>query len=503
MNRNWKLFICTGLIFSILAGCTPTVEEPTAGNMPPLTTSEIQVETLPTSSPPQPTEEEALPTSSPQPTEVVFFAESSGKIPVIYSHGGGPCDIGGMVFLTKHPNVDLIGLVLSRGEFHPEIAVDLWPVFLYDVLNSKDTAIALGSDARMDPNSHDFPEAWRPYADNFWGLALPEKITEYEPAVGHELIIDLVNNSPEKVTILAMASMIDIALALQQDPGIIDNISHVVIMGGAFTISGNLDDAPYPISNKAAEWNMWIDAQAAKYLFNSGVRLSIVPLDAIQYYLPEEDVNTINTINDPGVNYVAQMWNQQYGWSDGAGFLIWDTITATAVTNPENFYWTYDGVDVITDPGDFQGQTIALNNGATHTRYATGADYDAILNQIFETFRGETTLTPAADAEPDIIITELAGTWEGFTGDFHITFYIKPECKLNEKCGTFEIPEYSLTGDITFVNVDGNKYEFKATNISSGIPGNEYEYLEILGDGTLKYYSQGETVTSEAILYRK
>jgi hypothetical protein len=197
------------------------------------------------------------------------------------------------------------------------------------------------------------------------------------------------------------------------------------------------------------------------------------------------------------------MWNQQYGWSDGAGFLIWDTITATAVTNPENFYWTYDGVDVITESGDFQGQTIALNNGATHTRYATGADYDAILNQIFETFRGETTLTPAADAEPDIIITELAGTWEGFTGDFHITFYLRPQCKLNEKCGTFEIPEYSLTGDITFVNVDGNKYEFKATNISSGIPGNEYEYLEILGDGTLKYYSQGETVTSEAILYRK
>lgn len=500
MNRNWKLFICTGLIFSILAGCAPAVEESNAVTTPPPTTNEIQVETLPTSSP-QPTEEEALPTSSPQPTEVVFFAESSGKIPVIYSHGGGPCDIGGMVFLTKHPNVDLIGLVLSRGEFHPEIAVDLWPVFLYDVLNSKDTAIALGSDARMDPNSHDFPEAWRPYADNFWGLALPEKITEYEPAVGHELIIDLVNNSPEKVTILAMASMIDIALALQQDPGIIDNISHVVIMGGAFTISGNLDDAPYPISNKAAEWNMWIDAQAAKYLFNSGVRLSIVPLDAIQYYLPEEDVNTINTINDPAVNYVAQMWNSQFG--NFGPFFIWDTITATAVTNPENFYWTYDGVDVITEVGDFQGQTIALNNGATHTRFATGADYDAILDQLFETFRGETELVPPADEKSELSITELGGTWEGYTGGFHITFFIEPECKLNEKCGTFEIPEFSLTGDIAFVNVNGNVYEFKATNMSSGQTGADYEYLQLQDDGTLFYSTTGSGVTSEAILERQ
>ncbi|MCK4829771.1 hypothetical protein KA005_79335, partial [bacterium] len=125
------------------------------------------------------------------------------------------------------------------------------------------------------------------------------------------------------------------------------------------------------------------------------VRLSIVPLDAIQYYLPEEDVNTINTINDPAVNYVAQMWNRQF---DNLGpFFIWDTITATAVTNPENFYWTYDGVDVITEVGDFQGQTITLNNGATHTRFATDADYDAILDQLFETFRGETELVPPAD----------------------------------------------------------------------------------------------------------
>jgi inosine-uridine nucleoside N-ribohydrolase len=489
MKMNWKLFICTALIFSILVGCAPTVEEPAAENTPLPDNSEIQ--------------EEDPPTPAPQPMEENFPDPLVGRIPVIYSHGGGPCDIGGMVFLTKHPNVDLIGLVLSRGEIHPEIAVDLWPVFLYDVLNSKDTAIALGTDARMDPISHEFPEAWRAAADNFWGLALPAQATEFEPTLGPELIIELVNNSPEKVTLVAMASMIDIALALQEDPGIIDNISHVVIMGGAFNMPGNLDEGPDPTTNEAAEWNMYIDSEAAKYVFNSGVPVSIIPLDAIQYYVQSEDLNSIQTINDPGVNYVAQMWDKQFGWSDGGGFFIWDTITVTAVTNPENFVWTYDGVDVITEPGDFQGQTIALNNGATHTRFATDADYEAILNQLFETFRGETTFAPPADGESDISISELAGTWEGFTGNFHITFYLETECKLNEKCGTFEIPEFSLTGDITFVDVDGNVFEFKATNISSGQPGNDYEYLQLLDDGTLLYSTTGSGVTSEAILEMK
>ncbi len=492
---NWKLLIPSVLIFSFLAGCAPTVEDPAAENTPSVEESTV-VNTPPTATS-EMQEEDTPPT-----TEEIFPDPLGGRIPVIYSHGGGPCDIGGMVFLTKHPNVDLIGYVLTRGEYHPEIAVKKWPVFLFDVLDYKSTSIALGSDERMDPNSHEFPESWRPFSDDFWGLALPDQVTDFEVGVGHELIIDLVNNSPEKVTLIAMASMIDIALALQEDPGIIDNISHVVIMGGAFTVEGNLSDAPYPISNEVAEWNMWIDAQAAQYVFNSGVPVSIIPLDAIQYYIQSADITEINEIDDPGVKYVARMWNKQWGWR-GGGFFIWDTITSTAVTNPENFVWTYDGVDVIIEPGDFQGETIALNNGATHTRFATDADYDAILDQLFETFRGETAFAPPADGESEFSLTELAGTWEGFTGDFHITFYLESECKLNEKCGTFEIPEFSLTGDITFVDISGNVVEFKATNMSSGQPGNDYEYLQIQDDGTLFYSSTGSGVTSEAILIRK
>ena len=110
---------------------------------------------------------------------------------------------------------------------------------------------------------------------------------------------------------------------------------------------------------------------------------------------------------------------------------------------------------------------------------------------------------PPTDEKSELSITELGGTWEGYTGGFHITFFIEPECKLNEKCGTFEIPEFSLTGDIAFVNVNGNVYEFKATNMSSGQTGADYEYLQLQDDGTLFYSTTGSGVTSEAILERQ
>jgi len=510
MNKTWKFILLTTLILSSLVGCDPSSGESTEKPNPIdlQQSSEIPPSLTPTESQSEPTVNYALDHS-----EIVFIDKSVEKIPLIYSHGGGPCDIGGMAYFSKHPNVDLIGLVLSRGEFYPEIAVNYWPIYLYDVLDSKNTALGLGSDIRMHPNSSDFPESWRPASSKFWNLPLPDKVTEYQPAIGHELIIELVNNSPEKVTILAMASMVDIALALQEDPGIIENISHVVIMGGAFTVPGNLSDAPYEIDNEVAEWNMWIDAEAARVLFNSGVPMSIVPLDGIQYLVNNDDIGQIMTIDDPGVNYVTQMWNQQIGW--GGPFLIWDTITATAVTNPENFYWTYDGVDVVTEPGKLLGQTIPLNNGAYHMRYATGADYEAIMDLLFEVYQGDITVWEPAVADTSAqrndalvenlekTISVLGGTWEGDTGGFQILFSFDSECKLNQICGSFEIPDFPLTGDITFVNINGDVYEFVATNLSAEVEQAEYEYLEIREDGKINYVSIGSTGSSNAILEKK
>ena len=444
--------------------------------------------------------------SEPQPTpDDLPIHQDSAMIPLIFSHGGAPCDIGALVYFSMHPDVDLIGMVISRGEIHPEIGLNKWATFLFDVLEYKHIPIGLGSDERMDPDSHDFPESWRAGGDNFWGWPLPQPYTEYEPLIGHEMIVEQVNASPNKVTIIAMASMIDLALALQQDPGIIDNIEHIIIMGGAFTVPGNLDDAPYEIDNEVAEWNMWIDAQAAKYVINSGARITMVALDAIQYLVQPGDVNTINSIDNDRVRYVANDWNKQIGVNPG-GFLIWDTITAVAVTNPEHFFWTVDGIDVVAESGKFQGQTIALNNGAAHTRYATGADYQAIMEILFEVFGETASSTPhetPIPAESDAVVTGLGGVWEGFTGEFHITFTLGDECRLHEVCGTFEIPEFGMTGDVSFVAVEGSRYVFRASNISTGIQGNEYEYLELLPDGTLLYHTEDGGVISEAILYRQ
>ena len=415
------------------------------------------------------------------------------------SHGGAPSDFDAAVYFAKHPRVDLIGMVLSRGEFRPEEAVDDWPHFVLDVLGSQDTRFGLGTSTALDPNPQDFPEAWRPGAGRFWDIPLPSGATEFEMEEGSQLIIDLVNSSPEKVTIIAMAAMTDVALALQNDPGIIDNIRHIVIMGGAVTIPGNLSDAPEPNPNIFAEWNMYIDATAADTIFKSSVPVSLVPLDAVQYLVTRDDITRISAISDPQVEYVEKIWRAQMRWWN-TPFLIWDTITAVAVTDPEHFTWITDGIGVVTDPGDHLGQTLPLNDGTQHVRYAVDTDYIAVMETLLNTYAGDEAFMDSRPYDP---ITGLGGRWEGETPAFRIVFELEDPCYLGVPCGTFEIPDFSLGGGVILVAHSGSRYEFNPTILSNGLHSQaEYEYLQLQPDDTLLYHTEGGGSVNEGVLFR-
>ena len=91
MNKAWKFLLSSAMILMFLVGCAAEDNQPSAENSSAPTTSENQDETPPIS---------AL-----QQADEVATESEIRKIPVIYSLGGGPCDIGGMVFLSKHPGV--------------------------------------------------------------------------------------------------------------------------------------------------------------------------------------------------------------------------------------------------------------------------------------------------------------------------------------------------------------------------------------------------------------
>jgi len=236
-------------------------------------------------------------------------------IPLIFSHDGAPDDIATMVYLSKHPSIELLGVIQSYGEQHPTESVEEWGIFLYEVIDRDDVPIGVGSEIPVDPHPNQFPEGWRNSADEFWGMYLPEETEEFETAVVHELIIDLVKNSPVKVTVLVTGAETDMALAIEEDASIAENIEQIVIMGGAFNVDGNLNESPGYEGNHTAEWNIFVDPLAAKIVFNSGIPLSIVPLDGSDnFFITADDPKKLRKYDDDAIQVLYWLWKQNVRW---------------------------------------------------------------------------------------------------------------------------------------------------------------------------------------------
>lgn len=84
-------------------------------------------------------------------------------------------------------------------------------------------------------------------------------------------LVETLMNSEEKITILPVGPLTNIAHALRIEPRIKDKIEELVIMGGAYHV-GNI--------TATAEFNWWIDPESAKIVMDSGLNITLVPLDA-------------------------------------------------------------------------------------------------------------------------------------------------------------------------------------------------------------------------------
>lgn len=83
-----------------------------------------------------------------------------------------------------------------------------------------------------------------------------------------DAIVESVNSSPGEITLVEIAPMTNIALALRKDPSIAKKVRHLYFMGGTNQYLGNV--------TPAAEFNVWVDPDAASIVLNSGMPMTMV-----------------------------------------------------------------------------------------------------------------------------------------------------------------------------------------------------------------------------------
>jgi purine nucleosidase len=120
-----------------------------------------------------------------------------------------------------------------------------------------------------------------------------------------DLIIREVLAAPGEVTLVAVAPLGNVALALRKAPQIATMLRELIIMGGAFRVDGNV--------TPLAEFNVYFDPHAAQIVLHSGAPITIMPWDITRDVLMSRaDVAELQAIGGPLPAFVA----------DAAGFYI-------------------------------------------------------------------------------------------------------------------------------------------------------------------------------------
>lgn len=258
------------------------------------------------------------------------------RTPILIDCDTGIDDLISFVLTLSSDRLDIRGVTTVAGNVSLKHTT-------YNTLNGLalmgrgDIPVAAGESA---PLERPYRDASQIHGDSGLGGFTFENPVDYGPIelTAVEFLYERLMKSEEKITILALAPLTNIAKLLLAHPDCREKIDRIVFMGGSI-FSGN----PTPV----ATFNVWVDPEAARIVMKSGVPFHMCPLDTTrEAYLTEEELEPIGAMEH---NPVAAMvyslcsfyWNREKKNVNGKkrfkGLCIHDLCTAAYVTNPELF----------------------------------------------------------------------------------------------------------------------------------------------------------------------
>jgi inosine-uridine nucleoside N-ribohydrolase len=144
-------------------------------------------------------------------------------------------------------------------------------------------------------------------ADGLGGLMSEQAQTaglpELSGLAAAEEILRQTSDSPEPLRLISLGPLTNIALALQQDPGLAARVRELILMGGAYTVPGNI--------TPAAEFNIYVDPEAADLVFSSKMPITAVGLDVTrQLRLSREALQSWVQARDTPLRRSIQAWTR-------------------------------------------------------------------------------------------------------------------------------------------------------------------------------------------------
>src|SRR5438094_10055797 len=189
------------------------------------------------------------------------------------------------------------------------------------------------------------------------GAVFPEPKIKPVAQPAAELIRQIVRKYPGEVTLLPVGPLTNIATALNLDSELAGMVRGIVMMGGSLS-GGNI--------TPAAEFNIYVDPEAARIVFQSGIPITMVGLDATRKTsLTEEHQRVLQANPDPVSQAAAKIARNAIDHTRAQGFTVGpnmhDSLAIAAFLDPSILKWKQYYIDVETNGELTAGETLGYS----------------------------------------------------------------------------------------------------------------------------------------------
>lgn len=148
------------------------------------------------------------------------------------------------------------------------------------------------------------PLLWEPYwayffhgADGMGGMNYPDPKRQQAKQHAVDALVETVHTYPNEIILVTLGPLTNIAVALTKAPELAGMVKMCYVMGGAAATLGNI--------TPAAEYNIWVDPEAARIVFHSGLPILMVGWELCrgEANLSEEEMAFVRSIGTPFADF--------------------------------------------------------------------------------------------------------------------------------------------------------------------------------------------------------